>query len=83
VPARGSGSPDFAKSDAPVAKSSGAWVREDHHTIRDRPRAFAGLGVLWACTRIGGGGSVLRRSSACGVPTAGACYGLPALAQKV
>jgi hypothetical protein len=48
--------------------------------MRDRPRAFAGLGVLWACARNGGGSSVRRRSPACGVPTVGAGYGLPALA---
>jgi hypothetical protein len=33
--------------------------------MRDCPRALAGLGVLWACARSGGGGSVRRRSLAC------------------
>jgi hypothetical protein len=71
VVACGSGLPDFANSGAPVAKSTGVLAREVHHIMHDRPRALVGLGVLWACALSGGGGSVWRRSPACGVPTAG------------
>jgi hypothetical protein len=41
---RGSGSPDFADSGAPVAKSSGAWVWDRLRDMRNPPRVLAGLG---------------------------------------
>jgi hypothetical protein len=67
VAVRGSGSPNFAKSDAPVAKSSGSWVWDGLRDLHNPPRALAGLGVLEACTRSGRGGSVQWRSPARGV----------------
>jgi hypothetical protein len=82
VAARGSGSLDFANSGALVAKSTRVWAREVHHTMRDRPSALVGLGVLWACACSGGGGSARQRTPACGVTASGTGQSLRHLAQK-
>jgi hypothetical protein len=58
------GSPDFTVNGAPGVKSTLAWARGVQRDMRDRPRAFAGLGVLWACGCDGGGGSARRGSPA-------------------
>jgi hypothetical protein len=66
--ARGSGSPDFANSGAPVVKSSGAWVYRDQRGTRDPPGPLAGLGGARGRGCDGGGGSVRQHSPSCGVP---------------
>jgi hypothetical protein len=55
--ARGSGSPDFAKPDAPVAKSSGAWVWDGLRDMHNPLRALAGLGRALGYGCDDGGGS--------------------------
>jgi hypothetical protein len=67
VPAavRSSGSPDFANSGAPVAKSTGLWVWRDQRVMRDLPGAKAGLEGALGCARGGGGGSTRWRTPAC------------------
>jgi hypothetical protein len=55
--ARGSGSPDFANSGAPVAKSSGAWVWDRLRDMRNPPRVLAGLGKARGRGCDGGGSS--------------------------
>jgi hypothetical protein len=55
--ARGSGSLDFAKSDAPVAKSSRAWVWDGLRDMYNPPRALAGLGRALGCGCDDSGGS--------------------------
>jgi hypothetical protein len=57
VVARGSGSPDFTNSGAPVAKSSGAWVYRDQRDTHDPPGGLAGLGEARGRDCDGGGGS--------------------------
>jgi hypothetical protein len=58
------GSPDFTINGAPGVKSTRAWARGVQRDMRDRPWAFADLGVLWACGCNGGGGSARWGSSA-------------------
>jgi hypothetical protein len=55
--ARGSGSPDFANSNAQMAKSSGAWVWDGIRDMHNPPRALAGLGRALGCGCDDGGGS--------------------------
>jgi hypothetical protein len=55
--ARGSGSPDFANSDAPVAKSSRAWGWDGLRDMHNPPRALAGLGRALGCGCDDGGSS--------------------------
>jgi hypothetical protein len=53
--------------DAPRVKSTCAWVCRDQHGTCDLPGALAGLGGAREYGCDGGGGSVRRRSPACGV----------------
>jgi hypothetical protein len=80
--ARGSGSPDFTNSDAPVAKSTRLWVWRDQRVMPDLPGAKAGLEGALGCARGSGGGSARRRMPACGVSASGTGQSLRHLAQK-
>jgi hypothetical protein len=80
--ARGSGSPDFAKSGTPVVKSGGAWVCRDQRDTRDAPGTLASLGGARGRGCDSGGGSVRRRSPVCGIPALGTGQSLRHLAQK-
>jgi hypothetical protein len=55
--ARGSVSPNFAKSDAPVAKSNGAWVWDGLRDMHNPPRSLAELGRALGCGCDDHGGS--------------------------
>jgi hypothetical protein len=65
VAARGSGSPDFANSGAPVVKTSGASVYHDQHDTHDPPGSLAGLRNARGHGCDGRGGSVWWRSPVC------------------
>jgi hypothetical protein len=62
--ARGSGSPDFTDSGAPVANKARVCVREGQHDMCNPPRVLAGLGEARGRGCDGNGGSARWSSPA-------------------
>jgi hypothetical protein len=69
------GSPDFALNGAPGVKTTRARVWEVQRSMRDSPRATAGLGEGSSGAHDDGGGSTRRRIGGARVPAAGAGLG--------
>jgi hypothetical protein len=82
VTSRGGASPECTELGAPGRDSNGDWVREDHRIMRSQPGATSRSGKAQGGESCGGSRSARQRSPACGVPAAGAGYGLRHLAQK-
>jgi len=72
-------SPEFVENNAPVVKSTRAWVRRVRRNMRSPPRVTEGLSEALGGERKGGGGSARHDSPACAFVR---CSGLRGRGQK-